>query len=79
VIDDVSADVVVPKDALVRLDGRTCVFLHTDGGFMPQTVMAGRSNDHSVEITAGLAPGQSYVVRGAYALKSELNKPSAEE
>jgi len=79
VIDEVSANVVVPKDALVRLDGQTCVFLQTDRGFKPQTVMVGRSNDSSVEIIAGLAVGQKYVIRGAYTLKSELNKPSVEE
>ncbi len=79
VIEEVSAPVVVPKDALVRLDGQTCVFLQTDRGFVPQTVMVGRSNDNSVEITAGLKAGQKYVSRGAYTLKSELNKPSVEE
>jgi cobalt-zinc-cadmium efflux system membrane fusion protein len=79
VIDEVSAHVAVPKDALVRLDGQTCVFLRTDRGFVPQTVMVGRSNDSSVEIVAGLAAGQKYVIRGAYTLKSELNKPSVEE
>jgi len=79
VIDEASANVVVPKDALVRLDGQTCVFLQTDRGFVPQAVMVGRSNDTSVEITAGLKAGQKYVGRGAYTLKSELNKPSVEE
>jgi membrane fusion protein, heavy metal efflux system len=79
VIDEVSAKVVVPKEALVRLEGQTCVFLQTDRGFKPQTVLAGRSNDSSIEISAGLKVGQKYVARGAYTLKSELNKPSVEE
>jgi cobalt-zinc-cadmium efflux system membrane fusion protein len=79
VIDEVSAHVAVSKEALVRLDGQTCVFLQTDRGFVPQTVVVGRSNDSSVEITAGLQAGQKYVGRGAYTLKSELNKPSVEE
>jgi cobalt-zinc-cadmium efflux system membrane fusion protein len=78
-IDEVSADVAVPKDALVRLDGRTCVFLQTEQGFVPQTVTVGHSNDRAVEITAGLKTGQKYVSRGAYTLKSELNKPAVEE
>ncbi len=79
VIDEVSAKVAVSKEALVRLDGQTCVFLQTDRGFVPQTVVVGRSNDNSVEITTGLKAGQKYVSRGAYTLKSELNKPSVEE
>ncbi len=80
VIEEVSAPVVIPKDALVRLDGQTCVFLQAaDRGFVPQAVVVGRSNDNAVEITTGLKVGQKYVGRGAYVLKSELNKPSAEE
>ncbi len=78
-IDEISAGVVVPKDALVRLDGQTCVFVQTDRGFVPQTVTVGRANDRAVEIMAGLQAGQKYVARGAYTLKSELNKPSVEE
>ncbi len=79
VIDEVTAGVAVPKEALVRLEGQTCVFLQTDRGFVPQAVVVGRANDRSVEITGGLQAGQKYVARGAYALKSELNKPSVEE
>jgi cobalt-zinc-cadmium efflux system membrane fusion protein len=79
VIEEVSAQVAVPPEALVRLDGQTCVFLQTDRGFVPQAVVAGRASDNSVEITTGLKAGQKYVGRGAYTLKSELNKPSVEE
>jgi cobalt-zinc-cadmium efflux system membrane fusion protein len=78
-IDEVSAQVAISKDALVRLDGRPAVFLQTGGGFVPQTVVVGRSNDRLVEITTGLQAGQKYVSRGAYTLKSELNKPSVED
>ena len=70
VIDEVRPAVAVPKEALVRLDGQTCVFLQTDRGFVPQTVMVGRSNDNSVEITTGLKAGQKYVSRGAYTSES---------
>jgi cobalt-zinc-cadmium efflux system membrane fusion protein len=79
VIDESAAAVAVPKEALVRLEGRTCVFLQTDRGFVPRTVTVGRSNDRLVEITAGLEAGQKVAGRGAYTLKSELNKPSVEE
>jgi len=78
-VDELSANIVVPKDALARLEGQTCVFLETDQGFVPRAVTVGGSNDKSVEITAGLTPGQKYVIRGAHTLKSELNKPSVEE
>lgn len=77
-VDDVDAPVVISKDALVRLDGRSCVFVQTGGGFAPQAVSVGRSNDSHVEVTSGLIAGQRYVTRGAFTLKSELNKPSEE-
>lgn len=79
VAEEVDAGVVVPKDALVRLDGQSCVFLLTEKGFAPQAVSLGRSNEFQVEITAGLKAGQRYVTRGAFTLKSELNKPTEEE
>ena len=79
VAEEVAAGVVVPKDALVRLDGQSCVFVQTTEGFEPQAVTIGRSNDIQVEITAGMKAGQRYVTRGAFTLKSELNKPSEEE
>jgi cobalt-zinc-cadmium efflux system membrane fusion protein len=78
VAEEVAAGVVVPKDALVRLDGQSCVFVEIAEGFTPQAVTIGRSNDIQVEITAGLKAGQRYVTRGAFTLKSELNKPSEE-
>jgi cobalt-zinc-cadmium efflux system membrane fusion protein len=79
VTEEVSAPVAIPKEALVRLEGGTCVFLPTDRGFVPQAVVVGRSDDCTAEITTGLKAGQSYVRRGAYTLKSELNKPSVED
>jgi membrane fusion protein, heavy metal efflux system len=78
-IDEVSTALVVPKDALIRMDGQTCVFVQTHDGFVPHVVSLGRSNDKTVEITAGLDAGRVYAARGAYTLKSELNKPSVEE
>ena len=36
----------------------------------------GRSNEVDVEIVAGLAVGQSYVVEGAFTLKAQLAKGS---
>jgi membrane fusion protein, heavy metal efflux system len=78
-IEEVAANLVVPRDALIRMDGQTCVFVQTGKGFEPRVVSVGRTNDRQVEITAGLDAGQIYVTQGAYTLKSELNKPSVEE
>ncbi len=66
--------VAVPLSALQELDGRTCVFVLTDGGFVPQPVTLGRSDGRLAEVLEGLRPGQRYAARGAFTLKAELLK-----
>jgi cobalt-zinc-cadmium efflux system membrane fusion protein len=78
-VDDMNVAISVPKDAIVMLDTKDCVFIKTDRGFEPQTVTLGRVNDVNVEITSGLKAGQIYVAKGAFTIKSELNKPTEEE
>ena len=79
VIDDVNVPVCVPKESVIMFDAKDCIFIETDKGFEPQAVTLGRANDINVEITSGLNPGQTYVTKGAFTLKSELNKPTEEE
>jgi cobalt-zinc-cadmium efflux system membrane fusion protein len=79
VIDDVDVPVCVPKESVIMLDAKDCIFIGTDKGFEPQAVTLGRANDVNVEIVSGLNPGQTYVTQGAFILKSELNKPTEEE
>ena len=79
VIDDVNVPVCVPKESVIMLDAKDCIFIKTDKGFEPQAVTLGRANDVNVEIISGLNPGQTYVTKGAFMLKSELNKPTQED
>jgi cobalt-zinc-cadmium efflux system membrane fusion protein len=79
VIDDVNVPVCVPKESVIMLDAKDCIFIETDKGFESQAVTLGRANDINVEIVSGLNPGQTYVTKGAFTLKSELNKPTEEE
>ncbi|MDE3156519.1 MAG: efflux RND transporter periplasmic adaptor subunit [Acidobacteriota bacterium] len=69
---------VVPEDAVQMLDGHPAVFV-ADGPdrFRAQVVTTGATADGRIEITEGLAPGQSIVTAGAFLLKSELLKASA--
>ncbi len=67
-------DVMVPLSALQTLEGRPCVFVETDEGFVPQPVELGLQDDTNVEILSGLAAGQRYAARGAFTLKAELGK-----
>jgi cobalt-zinc-cadmium efflux system membrane fusion protein len=78
-VEEAEAAVLIPAEALVRLDGRQAVFVKTEQGFRAQAVATGRSEGSGIEILSGLAPGQEYVTSGAFLLKSELKKPTAEE
>ncbi len=77
-VDRVNVSVLVPNDALVLVDDTMCVFVKEDQVFRPQSVTTGRTDKGHTEITAGLVPGQLYAMRGAFTLKSELQKPEAE-
>lgn len=78
-VDDVRVPVLVANDTLVMVEGNMCVFLKDGDEFRLQRVATGRSDGASTEITAGLAAGQIYVTKGAFTLKSELQKPEAEK
>ncbi len=78
-VDEPEVALLVPQESLVRLEGATAVFVKTAEGFRPQTVMVGRSNETQAEVLSGLTAGQEYVTRGAFLLKSELEKPTGEE
>ncbi|MCH7798912.1 MAG: efflux RND transporter periplasmic adaptor subunit [Planctomycetes bacterium] len=76
VVDRVHAGVVVPKTAIQTIDGEQVVFVETSDGFEARHVRSGRSDAGSVEILAGLEPGDRYVARGGFALKAQLGKAS---
>ncbi len=76
IVGNFTARVVVPKTALQRLGENTVVFVKTDEGFQPRTVHIGRANTRAVEILSGLNPGETYVSKGGFTLKSELLKES---
>jgi len=69
-----AAGIVVPKGALQTFEDKTVVFVRTDEGFEPKPVELGEQNGTTVEIISGLAPGQTYVTKGAFTLKAQLSK-----
>lgn len=73
-----TAEVAVAADAVQRLEGREVVFVPETAGFRAQPVTIGRRGADFVEITAGLEPGNHYVAKGAFLLKAEIGKNSAE-
>ncbi|MBP7867209.1 MAG: efflux RND transporter periplasmic adaptor subunit [Acidobacteria bacterium] len=78
VLAEKAGPVRLPVDAVLLVDGAPSVFVRTEKGFRPQPVKLGRVIDGKQEILDGLRPGQRYAARGAFTLKSELNKPESE-
>jgi cobalt-zinc-cadmium efflux system membrane fusion protein len=63
----------VPADAIVLLQNQPTVFLAKGNGqFEPAPVMVGDTRDGWTVITQGLKAGDSYVRKGAFALKARL-------
>lgn len=71
---------VVPEAAVQDDGGRPVLFIRTgDGTFVRREVALGEAVAGAVEITAGLAEGESVVVSGGFLLLSELRKGSLED
>lgn len=79
VVENVRAAVLVPNTALVMVGGKTCLFLKEADKFQLQAVSPGRTDGTYTEIVQGLEAGRTYVVKGAFTLKSELGKPEEEK
>jgi cobalt-zinc-cadmium efflux system membrane fusion protein len=76
VVNQELVSLLVPKSSLQKFEGNDVVFVHTPEGFKPVPVKIGRVNQSSAEILSGLAPGQTYVSKGGFTLKAELEKSS---
>lgn len=66
------AKVVVLKDVIQSLEGRKCVFIKDEHGFEPSFIEIGLENASHAEVLSGLAAGQEYVTKGAFALKAKI-------
>lgn len=67
--------VAVPSTALQRMDDRWVVFLpRGEGRFEVRPVERGRDLGREVAILAGLRPGETVVVEGAFVLRAEAEK-----
>lgn len=76
VVDEAHVAVLVPRTAILNVDGRTVVFVREGEAFEARPVTIGRGNELRVELTAGLRPGESYAAEGGFALKAHLAKGS---
>lgn len=70
----------VPDSAAQDLHGSRVVFVKTGAQtFEPRTIEIARTMDNTMEVAAGLKPGEVVVVKGSFVLKSQLLKSSMEE
>ena len=74
IVETMDVAVLVPRTAIESMGERPVVFVETEEGFRPQTVVLGRSDESRVEIAGGLRPGQRYVAKNGFTLKAELGK-----
>ena len=69
------AALVVPEEAIQEINGVPTVFVRVSGvEFHPRSVDPGQHTDGGVEIIQGLRRGEAVVVKGSFALKSQLLK-----
>jgi len=77
-LDELDANVVVPRDAVQTVDGHPVVFVQTDEGFVPVEVTLGRGDRERVVVSSGLDAGRRYAATNTFTLKSELGRAALE-
>jgi cobalt-zinc-cadmium efflux system membrane fusion protein len=53
--------------------------VRTADGFVKRQIKIGASDDESVEVTAGLKPGETIAISNTFVLKAESGKSGIEE
>jgi cobalt-zinc-cadmium efflux system membrane fusion protein len=65
---------VVPRDAVVLMDGKPTLFVQEDGHFEPRNVELDEGLANGMVVKSGIQSGERVVVAGAYALKARVLK-----
>ncbi|CAN5144029.1 hypothetical protein BH10PSE10_BH10PSE10_07340 [soil metagenome] len=74
----VQVNVMVPKTAVQSLDGQSAVFVRTPDGFVPRSIVTGREDQSSFEVTSGLSAGEAVATTNTFVLKADLGKGDIE-
>ena len=69
---EVQIPLMIPKEAIQRLENENVVFVEAKGGYEPKHVSVGRSDGSNVEILSGLFAGERYVAKGGFELKAVM-------
>lgn len=73
----VAAAVVVSRNALHSIEGRSVVFVVRDGTFEAREVTVGAIGRTVAEIASGMSVGERYAAAGSFLVKAELFKGDA--
>ncbi|HTI67721.1 MAG TPA: hypothetical protein VL460_09290 [Caulobacteraceae bacterium] len=72
--------VILPRSALLRLGGRTLVYVRRDAGsFETRAAEGGVTDPQGLFVARGFTPGEQVVVQGASALNAAANPPTEAE
>jgi cobalt-zinc-cadmium efflux system membrane fusion protein len=71
-VKQIEANVVVPREAIQRIEGEFVVFTPSEHGFVATPVQIGTEGEAGIEILSGLKPNDPYVAAGAFALKAQM-------
>ena len=71
-VGEVPLPLVIPKEAIQRLENKNVVFVEAERGYEPKHVTVGQSDGSNVEILSGLFAGEQYVVKGGFELKAVM-------
>ncbi|MEH6952925.1 efflux RND transporter periplasmic adaptor subunit (plasmid) [Nitrobacter sp. NHB1] len=78
-VDSRLVSVAVPAVAVQSVNGRKVVFVRTAEGFEKRDVVLGFRDNGMVEVTSGLAAGETIASSNTFPLKAELSKPGVED
>jgi cobalt-zinc-cadmium efflux system membrane fusion protein len=78
-VDSRPVSVAVPAVAVQSVNGRNVVFVRTAEGFEKRDVVLGLRDNGMVEVTSGLAAGETIASSNTFPLKAELSKPGVED
>ena len=79
IVDKARANLVVPLSALQTSNGEEVVYVQKGETYHRRPVKTGRRDADTVEILAGLKPGEQVVVQQSYLIKADMEKSTAEE
>lgn len=69
-------DLMVPRSAVLTVEGAPAVFVQTAEGFVPRPIQIGHSDSEYVQVVRGLEAGETYVSKNPISIKAEMGKGS---